>query len=183
MTSKMRVDHLFGIKHYAGDVEYDTRGIIEKNRDNLPQEGVDLLMSSHTPFTILLGKIEASKNAGPASDTPAKSNKSARGGGGVGSGGGGQRSTIGAKSLGTQFKENLNNLLTVVNLTHPHFVRCVKPNDQLVPSKFDHKRIAEQLRNAGVLEVVRVARAGFPVRLGVHEFVERYAVLGARGDV
>lgn len=37
--------------------------------------------------------------------------------------GGGGRSTIGAKSLGTQFKENLNNLLGVVNLTHPHYVR------------------------------------------------------------
>lgn len=37
--------------------------------------------------------------------------------------GGGGRSTIGAKSLGTQFKESLNNLLGVVNLTHPHYVR------------------------------------------------------------
>lgn len=44
--------------------------------------------------------------------------------------------------------------------------RCIKPNDQLVPAKFNYARIAEQLRNAGVLEVVRVARAGFPVRLG-----------------
>lgn len=80
----------------------------------------------------------------------------ARGGGGAR----GQRSTIGAKSLGTQFKENLNNLLSVVNLTHPHYVRCIKPNDQLVPSKFNHTRIAEQLRNAGVLEVC--SRDDFP---------------------
>ena len=40
--------------------------------------------------------------------------------------GGGGRSTIGAKSLGTQFKENLNNLLGVVNLTHPHYVRYMR---------------------------------------------------------
>lgn len=58
----MRADHAFGIKHYAGDVVYDTEGIIEKNRDTLPQEGVDLLMSSSTPFTVLLGKIEANKS-------------------------------------------------------------------------------------------------------------------------
>ncbi|CAM9404599.1 unnamed protein product [Scytosiphon promiscuus] len=173
-SADMRVDHLFGIKHYAGDVEYDTRGIIEKNRDNLPQEGVDLLMSSGIPFTVLLGTIEANKNAPPKDTSTPKSSSSGR------RGGGGGRSTIGAKSLGTQFKENLNNLLGVVNLTHPHYVRCIKPNDQLVPAKFNYVRIAEQLRNAGVLEVVRVARAGFPVRLGVHEFVERYALLGAR---
>lgn len=175
MTPRMRADHIFGIKHYAGDVEYDTRGIIEKNRDNLPQEGVDLLMSSEIPFTVLLGKIEANKNASPSESSGSSKPAPGRRGGGNG-----QRSTIGAKSLGTQFKENLNNLLGVVNLTHPHYVRCIKPNDQLVPAKFSHVRIAEQLRNAGVLEVVRVARAGFPVRLGVHEFVERYALLGAR---
>lgn len=49
----------------------------------------------------------------------------------------------------------------------------MKPNDQLVPAKFNYVRIAEQLRNAGVLEVVRVARAGFPVRLGVFEWLSR----------
>ncbi|CAM9911573.1 unnamed protein product [Pylaiella littoralis] len=179
LTPKMRVDHLFGIKHYAGEVVYDTRGIIEKNRDNLPQEGVDLLMSSETSFTVLLGKIEANKNATPGKDGSSGSNASTPKSSGR-RGGVGGRSTIGAKSLGTQFKENLNNLLGVVNLTHPHYVRCIKPNDQLVPAKFNYVRIAEQLRNAGVLEVVRVARAGFPVRLGVHEFVERYALLGAR---
>lgn len=62
----MRANHAFGIKHYAGDVVYDTEGIIEKNRDTLPQEGVDLLMSSNMPFTVLLGKIEANKTAVPA---------------------------------------------------------------------------------------------------------------------
>lgn len=177
LTPKMRVDHLFGIKHYAGDVEYDTRGIIEKNRDNLPQEGVDLLLSSDIPFTVLLGTIEANKNSAPKSTEASPKSSSAaagrRGGGETHISiyvmntlsryslvrfavpallkitywpspfpsaqfsrpsplvdyprsrilGGGGRSTIGAKSLGTQFKENLNNLLGVVNLTHPHYVR------------------------------------------------------------
>ncbi len=83
LTPKMRVDHLFGIKHYAGDVEYDTRGIIEKNRDNLPQEGVDLLLSSEIPFTVLLGTIEANKNSAPTAEASPKSSSSGgrRGGG------------------------------------------------------------------------------------------------------
>lgn len=79
VSPKMRVDHLFGIKHYAGDVEYDTRGIIEKNRDNLPQEGVDLLMSSEIPFTVLLGAIEANKNEAPKESSPKSTGR--RGGG------------------------------------------------------------------------------------------------------
>lgn len=89
----------------------------------------------------------------------------------------GRRTTIGAKSLGAQFRENLNNLVTTVDKTHPHYVRTIKPNDDLKPGTFTYDRIAEQLRNAGVLEVVRVARAGFPVRLGIQEFIDRYAVL------
>lgn len=92
------------------------------------------------------------------------------GGGGAGGGAGARRSrrtTIGAKSLGAQFRENLNNLVSTVDKTHPHYVRTIKPNDELAPSSFVYERIAEQLRNAGVLEVVRVARAGFPVRFGI----------------
>ena len=108
---------------------------------------------------------------------------SGNGGGGGGGGGGGsnrrvgRRTTIGAKSLGAQFRENLNNLVATVDKTHPHYVRTIKPNDDLKPGTFTYDRIAEQLRNAGVLEVVRVARAGFPVRLGIQEFIDRYAVL------
>lgn len=109
-------------------------------------------------------------------------NGSGSGGGGGGGGSSssrrvGRRTTIGAKSLGAQFRENLNNLVATVDKTHPHYVRTIKPNDDLKPGTFTYDRIAEQLRNAGVLEVVRVARAGFPVRLGIQEFIDRYAVL------
>ena len=59
----MRAEHQFQIKHYAGAVTYSTLGIIEKNRDTLAQEGVDLLLSSSNPFIVLMGEIES---AGPA---------------------------------------------------------------------------------------------------------------------
>lgn len=72
----MRVDHAFGIKHYAGDVVYDSAGMIEKNRDTLPQEGVDLLMSSTTPFTVLLGNIEANKTVTSSGSSSPKGERS-----------------------------------------------------------------------------------------------------------
>lgn len=55
----MRVDHKFCVRHYAGKVVYSTEGIIEKNRDTLQQEGIDMLLSSESDFTVLLGEIEA----------------------------------------------------------------------------------------------------------------------------
>ncbi|CAN0454880.1 unnamed protein product, partial [Laminaria digitata] len=158
LKPKMRVEHKFCVRHYAGSVVYSTEGIIEKNRDTLQQEGIDMLLSSGSDFTVLMGEIEAKST---------KVGASAAGGGGGGGGAPrrGRRTTIGAKSLGAQFRENLNNLVSTVDKTHPHYVRTIKPNDDLSPANFSFERIAEQLRNAGVLEVVRVARAGFPVRL------------------
>ncbi|CAB1101315.1 unnamed protein product [Ectocarpus sp. CCAP 1310/34] len=186
LAPKMRVDHQFCVRHYAGKVVYSTEGIIDKNRDTLQQEGVDMLLSSGSEFTVLMGEIEAKSTKGKPRRSESGSSpgtagaSSAGGGGGGGSGGGrrvGRRTTIGAKSLGAQFRENLNNLVATVDKTHPHYVRTIKPNDDLKPGNFAYDRIAEQLRNAGVLEVVRVARAGFPVRLGIQEFIDRYGVL------
>ncbi|KAG5187970.1 myosin-like protein [Tribonema minus] len=198
LSNKMRADHAFQVHHYAGAVTYSTAGMIEKNRDALAQEGVDVLLNSINPFVVLMGEIEA----GPARGGGGGGGSGGGGGGGgrtaalkrtgslkrmgsrtlVRGGGGGaggrqNRSTIGAKSLGTQFRDSLAALVKAIGQTHPHYVRCIKPNDALVAARFDHERIAEQLRNAGVLEVVRVARAGFPVRLGVSEFVQRYGLL------
>ncbi|CAM9721920.1 unnamed protein product, partial [Discosporangium mesarthrocarpum] len=179
LSPKMRVDHKFCVRHYAGKVAYDTTGIIDKNRDTLQQEGVDMLLSSGSEFTKHMGEIESrstqghhhhkrrSEGGGGMAHIMANGHGGGGGGGGGGSAGRGRRATIGAKSLGAQFRENLNNLVTTVDKTHPHYVRTIKPNDLLRPSSFDYQRIAEQLRNAGVLEVVRVARAGFPVRLGI----------------
>ncbi|KAG5187977.1 myosin-like protein, partial [Tribonema minus] len=193
LTSKMRADHAFQINHYAGAVTYSTAGMIEKNRDALAQEGVDVLLNSVNPFVALLGEIEAAPAGGGGGGGGGKTGGAAqrsavaaglkrmasRPGGALRPAGmgGARRSTIGAKSLGAQFKDSLAALVKAIGRTHPHYVRCVKPNDALVADRFDHERIAEQLRNAGVLEVVRVARAGFPVRLGVSEFVQRYGLL------
>ena len=59
LAPKMRVEHKFCVRHYAGKVVYSTEGIIEKNRDTLQQEGIDMLLSSGSDFTVLMGEIEA----------------------------------------------------------------------------------------------------------------------------
>lgn len=59
LAPKMRVDHQFCVRHYAGKVVYSTEGIIDKNRDTLQQEGIDMLLSSGSDFTVLLGEIES----------------------------------------------------------------------------------------------------------------------------
>jgi hypothetical protein len=59
----------------------------------------------------------------------------------------------------------------------PHYVRCLKPNDNLEPDNFDPKNIVEQLRYCGVLEAVRVSRAGYPTRYPHEVFLTRYFII------
>ena len=64
-----------------------------------------------------------------------------------------------------------------IDATMPHYIRCLKPNDGLQPDNFDPKNIVEQLRYCGVLEAVRVSRAGYPTRYPHEVFVMRYFMI------
>lgn len=66
--------------------------------------------------------------------------------------------------VGSQFRDSLNLLMTTLNATTPHYVRCIKPNDEKAAFQFDPKRAVQQLRACGVLETVRISAAGYPSR-------------------
>ena len=81
------------------------------------------------------------------------------------------------ESVGGQFSQQLRDLRQRIDATTPHYVRCLKPNDELVPNQFDSDIIADQLRCAGVLEAIRVSRVGFPHRYFHDSFYQRYGLL------
>ena len=83
-----------------------------------------------------------------------------------------QKSTVGG-----QFTQQLNKLRIRIDNTHPHYIRCLKPNAELVPNNYSAYMITEQLRYAGVLEAVRVSRVGYPQRYSHEQFVHRYGIL------
>ena len=72
-------------------------------------------------------------------------------------GGGGGGAKMMAVTVGAQFKTQLNELLTVVRATTPHYVRCLKPNAAQVPRQLERDSVVGQLRCGGVLEAVRVS--------------------------
>ncbi|KAL3154153.1 hypothetical protein ABBQ32_013677 [Trebouxia sp. C0010 RCD-2024] len=82
-----------------------------------------------------------------------------------------------SQTVGTRFRDQLKDLITRLDQTELHFVRCVKPNAAQVPSTFDAGLVLHQLRCCGVLEVTRIARAGYPTRYLHQEFADRYGVL------
>ncbi|XP_057245202.1 myosin-1B-like, partial [Malurus melanocephalus] len=76
-------------------------------------------------------------------------------------------------------KENLNKLMTNLRSTHPHFVRCIIPNESKTPGAMEHELVLHQLRCNGVLEGIRICRKGFPSRILYADFKQRYKVLNA----
>merc|ERR1712142_1179133 len=76
-------------------------------------------------------------------------------------------------------KEQLKNLMDTLMATHPHFVRCIIPNENKAPGEVDGQLILHQLRCNGVLEGIRICRKGLPSRMPFNDFKQRYQILAA----
>ncbi len=56
----------------------------------------------------------------------------------------------------------------------PYFVRCIKPNDTKSAVAFDVARVLHQVRYLGLLENVRVRKAGYAHCMTQATFLRRY---------
>ena len=148
----------FEVQHYAGRVVYTADGFLEKNRDTLTEDLTVLLKTSTKKFINTLY---------PPSDTSATGRK---------------------QSLGYQFRGQLRKLMGQLNVTEPHYIRCIKPNETKSPKKFVGRNCFEQLTYSGVFEAVAIRKKGFPFRLSHENFASRYkctlklAKGGRKGD-
>jgi myosin heavy subunit len=167
-TRKQTATLHFSVEHYAGPVEYSVEGFVEKNRDELPKEATELLKFSASYFVQDLAHLiesahEVSRDAAPSTARLRRAD-----------------SSVSRATVGGQFRRQLRDLRTKIDETSPHYVRCLKPNDILVPEVFDTAIVADQLRCGGILEAVRVARAGFTQHYLHTDFLRRYRTLAWR---
>lgn len=66
----------------------------------------------------------------------------------------------------------------LLSLCLPNFpTRCIKPNDQQQQGRFTSELVMVQARYLGLLENVRVRRAGYAFRQNYKPFLERYRLL------
>eukprot|EP01124_Arcella_intermedia_P018223 TRINITY_DN25196_c0_g1_i1.p1 TRINITY_DN25196_c0_g1~~TRINITY_DN25196_c0_g1_i1.p1 ORF type:complete len:1497 (-),score=422.99 TRINITY_DN25196_c0_g1_i1:6-4172(-) len=136
----------FTISHYAGDVTYQVTGFLDKNKDQMYDDLIKVMMASRDQFVVnFMG------------DTL------------------GQKKT----SLSAQFRNELNALMTLINSTNPHYIRCIKPNTLKKPAEtcFDSLMSLKQLTYAGLFEAVNIRKRGFPFRYTHKQFYDRYKCL------
>jgi myosin heavy subunit len=96
----------------------------------------------------------------------------------VGEGVGGSKKR--APTMAQQFKKQVLSLMETLNATEPHFIRCLKPNEEKKADLWDEKRMHEQVVFNGIPENVRIAQAGFVWRMSWENFIDRYKFLSPR---
>ncbi|KAL7552091.1 hypothetical protein ACHAWF_015304 [Thalassiosira exigua] len=157
-TKMQQVKGVFCVRHFAGNVAYTAEtNFLEKNRDEIPLTAKSLFEQDSSD---LIKEIYGAQKEQSEDTASAKTGKPAK-----------------QKTVSQQFKEQLTSLIEMVEATDPHYIRCLKPNDAAKPKLMTRKRLTEQLRYGGVLEAVRVARMGYPVRLDHSGFFKRYRML------
>ncbi|XP_034536062.1 unconventional myosin-Va isoform X2 [Notolabrus celidotus] len=171
----------FIIQHFADKVEYQCDGFLEKNKDTVNEEQINVLKASKK-FPLLVELFQDGEKAtsptGQAPGTGGRTRLSVKP-----EKGRDKSSKEHKKTVGCQFRNSLQMLMETLNATTPHYVRCIKPNDFKLAFTFDPKRAVQQLRACGVLETIRISAAGFPSRWTYQEFFSRYRVLMVQKDV
>ncbi len=150
--SRFKFDQLsFVVKHYAGDVTYNTRQWLVKNVDPLNDDCRACMQKAGNDFV--------KKMFSTAEDLDARMRST-------------KKSTVAFK-----YTLQLTKLMDNLRRTEPHFIRCIKPNEVKKPGIIEAQSVLEQLRCNGVLEGIRISRQGYPGRIKYQDFVKRYSLL------
>lgn len=153
----------FGINHFgSGLVWYNVDGFLEKNRDAIRPEVLDILESSSMQIVQDIAKQMRVQRDGKFH--PRSPNATTR------------FVTIKPRlsTASARFSDSLQHLLTSMSKCNPWFVRCIKPNHDKQAKKIDMQCVLDQMRFLRILSTVEIRQKGYPVRLRFQHFVERY---------
>ncbi|XP_048478369.1 unconventional myosin-Id isoform X2 [Plutella xylostella] len=140
----------FRITHYAGEVTYAITNFMDKNQDSLWQDLKRLLHSSTNASL---------KDMWPEGGTTI------------------QKTSKRPPSAATLFRNSMQALVQGLLSKEPFYVRCVKPNPRQAPNSWDEQLVRHQVSYLGLVENVRVRRAGFASRQRYDRFLRRYKML------
>lgn len=157
-------DYQFGIKHYAGKVEYDASGFVTKNMDNLP---VDLLECRKLSTNSIVSCDEDWSSNQLRSPIKPNSRQVLMK----------KQSSIASDTVWAKFRSQLNVLMANIGETRTRYIRCIKPNSMKKPRVMQHLSSVEQLRCAGVVAAVTISRSAFPNRLLHEQVFDRFMCL------
>lgn len=147
--AKISSDINFIVTHTIGDIQYCVTGFLSKNKDLLKAELVEVLQNSKSPVTAALFEgVHVEKGK------------------------------IGKDQLiSAQFLTQLSSLMELINSTEPHFVRCLKPNEEKAALKYTKSKVLIQLHALSILEALQLRNLGFSYRRPFKEFITQFQFL------
>ncbi|XP_019828682.2 myosin-IIIa isoform X1 [Bos indicus] len=183
-----RMELSFGIHHYAGKVIYNASGFLAKNRDTLPTDIVLLLRSSENSVIQQLvthpltrtGNLPHSQTKNIINyqmKTSEKSINLTKGETGEATRHARETTNMKTQTVASYFRYSLMDLLSKMVVGQPHFIRCIKPNNERQARKYDKEKVVLQLRYTGILETARIRRLGYSHRILFANFIKRYQIL------
>jgi myosin heavy subunit len=137
------------IKHYADAVEYTIGDFYKKNIDRISADvaGFIAKITKSSPIFI---------------QTKQPMNK---------------RGSIGVSTISSQFRQKLSELMNELESSSLHFIRCIKPNDEHIPKKWDVEKVRNQLNYCGIMSALKIARQTLPIRMKKEMFNKKYGIL------
>ncbi|ODM93382.1 Unconventional myosin-Va [Orchesella cincta] len=166
----------FAIQHYTSKVQYDATDFLDTNRDVVADDLVAVFhkhrcsfgFASHlfsSELKILgAGGMEPSPRGISFRISPTSHSELLNGDEPV-------------STLTQDFHTRLDNLLRTLVHAKPHFIRCIKINNNEQPDLFDRHTVSKQLRAFQVLETVNLMAYGYPHRMRFKAFNARYRSL------
>merc|ERR550539_2352132 len=148
----------FGVIHYAATVSYNLTGWLEKNKDPLNDTIVEMIKNGSNQLAIECFKDHPGQPLEAPKDQDRKKGK-------------------GGKTVSSYFKGQLDDLMSTLYKTEPHFIRCVVPNTHKQPGGVESGLVMHQCN--GVLAGIAICRKGFPNKMLYPEFKARYNILAA----
>jgi len=155
----------FAIAHYAGIVNYNLGDWLTKNKDPVNDTVVDQLKKADNQLVVYLFRDHPGQ--------PEEAEKKEKGKKG--------KDQKVFKTVSSAFRNQLEQLLTTLNTTDPHFIRCIVPNNVKTPGLLDSALVMHQLTCNGVLEGIRICRRGFPNRTVYTDFRHRFIIINPKG--
>merc|ERR1712045_338218 len=151
----------FAIAHYAGIVNYNRTDWLTKNKDPVNDTVVDQMKKAENALVVYLFRDHPGQP-----EEEVKKEKGKKG-----------KDTKVFKTVSSAFRAQLEALLTTLNTTDPHFIRCIVPNNHKTPGLLDSALVMHQLTCNGVLEGIRICRRGFPNRTVYLDFKHRFIII------
>ena len=155
-------DAHFAVLHYAAVVSYNLTNWLEKNKDPLNDTIVEMIKNGSNSLMIQC----FADHPGQPLETPKDD--------------GGRKKKGGGKTVSSYFKGQLDDLMTTLYKTEPHFIRCVVPNTHKIPGGVEAGLVMHQYQCNGVLAGIAICRKGFPNKMLYPEFKARYNILAAK---